>query len=221
MRAPETAQMIKNVHASLNMMVSLFERSSWWKTTDGWNTKGALENIQDIILSLDPWMDGCMYEYARKKGIKPKPKVQMQINPTSLHIKTPSTPTLTSTRANPYKTTPTPQKNIPNKGTVKQAASEKKAGAPTQAFGHSEEWVTSKTQALELFNKFPHCEDAFDPKVATKEGIQVSKGWINKSYCDIDGEIFVSYLVYEYFSSFLTNIYVIPTGRRNQGNKLA
>ena len=35
MRAPETAQMIKNIHLSLNTMVALFQKSLWWKDSDG------------------------------------------------------------------------------------------------------------------------------------------------------------------------------------------
>ena len=61
-----------------------------------------------------------MYEYARKNGIKQKPKIQLHIDPTSLHVKTPSTPTLKTTPENPYKTTPTPQKIIQRKGLSKK-----------------------------------------------------------------------------------------------------
>ena len=43
--ASETAKNILEMHTRLNSLVSLFERSSWWKDSDGWNMNGVFQSI--------------------------------------------------------------------------------------------------------------------------------------------------------------------------------
>ena len=238
----------------------MFKKSDWWKDNDGWNINGAFQDIQDVVVSLDPMMDNTMTEYCRVRGIRQKPQIQAQIDPTSMGTIMPSTPNryvvssqnlcpnysdivqicpklnITTSffpvafnfrsldKVNPAST---PKSTVPTNPYTKSPASNKpeptgnNVGAPTLAYGHSEEWVKSKTDAITLFNLFTHNKNAFDPARAKKQAIKESKQWINKAYEDIDGAIFISYIIYEYFTSYLTNIYIIAEGCRNAGQKLA
>ena len=77
--------------------------------------------------------------------------------------------------------TSTPKSTMPANPYTRSPASKKpetsgnKVGAPTLAYGHSEEWVKSKTDAITLFNLFTHNENAFDPTRAKKQAIKESK----------------------------------------------
>ena len=92
LKAPDTAKKILGIHNCLRSLVFMFKKSDWWKDNDGWNINGAFQDIQDVVVSLDPMMDNTMTEYYRVRGIQQKPQIQAQIDPSSMGTVMPSTP---------------------------------------------------------------------------------------------------------------------------------